>query len=265
MKFPSETQPPPPPYEPGETLLCKILISTPGGYRVVTEARRQPGFLPTSNSYQAGDLVYAQFVCMDQNRLLLSERFILGDSTESGIPAGQVLKGNANWQQMLEDVDKFIADFPDTSADDTSLLCRIIARGTGGYEVSVYPDWSPGFLRARRKYNPGSILRARLIFQDSNRIIASELGGSDGRVIIPHDWSGFETGQNVIGKIMSSVSGGYVVRIENEKKLAILRSNNQHEPGKETPCVVDIIHSGILFLYQRCVSGDSPVRNLPIV
>ncbi|MCC7530390.1 MAG: hypothetical protein IT342_17830 [Candidatus Melainabacteria bacterium] len=62
-------------YKPGETVSCKVIGSEPGGYSVVISKDELPGFLPTQESLNIGAEISADFVCVHNNRILLSARF----------------------------------------------------------------------------------------------------------------------------------------------------------------------------------------------
>ncbi|MBI1272197.1 hypothetical protein GC174_17350 [bacterium] len=72
------------PYKPGQNVICRILGREPGGYKVIVPKDNQPGFLPSENMHEAGKEVLAQFVCMEKNRVLLSERFTAGAAGKDG-------------------------------------------------------------------------------------------------------------------------------------------------------------------------------------
>ena len=66
------------PYKAGQKLICRIVGRVTAGYTVVAIKDKLHGFLPSENKYEIGKEVLAQFVCMDKNRLLLTERFTAG-------------------------------------------------------------------------------------------------------------------------------------------------------------------------------------------
>ena len=86
-------------YKPGQNVICKILRQEPGGYSVVIPKDNLPGFLPSDQTHLPGKEVLAQFVCVDKNRMLLSERFTAG--------SGSKIKSqtSVNWLEQLEDPD----------------------------------------------------------------------------------------------------------------------------------------------------------------
>ena len=88
-------------YKPGQNVICQILRSEPGGYSVVIPKDNLPGFLPSDQTHLPGKEVLAQFVCVDKNRMLLSERFTAGGSGGCGGPR----KTSVNWLEQLEDQD----------------------------------------------------------------------------------------------------------------------------------------------------------------
>jgi hypothetical protein len=62
-------------YKPGQNVVCKIVKDEPGGYSVIIPKDALPGFLPTLAKLRTGDEISAQFVCVHNNRVLLSSRF----------------------------------------------------------------------------------------------------------------------------------------------------------------------------------------------
>ena len=86
-------------YKPGQNVICRIVKSEPGGYAVVIPKDNLPGFLPSEQTHVPGKEVLAQFVCVDKNRMLLSERFTAGSSGAK--PKTQTV----NWLEQLEDPD----------------------------------------------------------------------------------------------------------------------------------------------------------------
>ncbi len=86
-------------YKPGQNVICKIVKSEPGGYAVVIPKDNLPGFLPSDQTHLPGKEVLAQFVCVDKNRMLLSERFTAGSGSK---PKSSQ---SVNWLEQLEDPD----------------------------------------------------------------------------------------------------------------------------------------------------------------
>lgn len=60
-------------FKPGDKVLYRILAAEPGGFAVVEMREGLPGFLLTSTDHKIGDVVRARYVCIDKNRLLMSE------------------------------------------------------------------------------------------------------------------------------------------------------------------------------------------------
>jgi hypothetical protein len=63
---------------PGDNLICKIVRSEEGGYEVFIEKFNWPGYLPSNAKHAVGDEVLGTFVCVDKQRMLISERFTHG-------------------------------------------------------------------------------------------------------------------------------------------------------------------------------------------
>lgn len=83
-------------YKPGQNVICKIMKPEPGGYAVIIPKHNLPGYLPTDVHHNIGDEVLAQYVCIDKDRMLLSERFTAGQHTEKNA-------NKVNWLAHLEE------------------------------------------------------------------------------------------------------------------------------------------------------------------
>lgn len=86
-------------YKAGQNVVCKVVTSEPGGYAVHIPKDNLPGFLPTEAKLKIGEEVLAQFVCVHNNRVLLSAR-MAGTMTNSGS-----YKSGAHWEQQLHNPD----------------------------------------------------------------------------------------------------------------------------------------------------------------
>lgn len=87
-------------YKPGQNVICKIMRAEPGGYSVLVVKDNLPGYLPSNAHHNTGEEILAQFVCIDKNRMLLSERFTAG--------SGKVAMGGQNkinWEEQLDQLD----------------------------------------------------------------------------------------------------------------------------------------------------------------
>jgi len=62
-------------YRPGQNLLCKITQVEAGGYACIVLQDNLPGFLPTNAHLKEGEEIMGQYVCVHNNRILLSARF----------------------------------------------------------------------------------------------------------------------------------------------------------------------------------------------
>ncbi len=89
-----------PGYKAGQTIACKVLAAEPGGYAVIIPKDNLRGFLPTEVKLKIGEEVLAQYVCVHNNRILLSARF----SGQAGQSGGASSSGSRtqqpDWQQM---------------------------------------------------------------------------------------------------------------------------------------------------------------------
>lgn len=62
-------------YKAGQNVACRVMAQEPGGYSVIIPKDNLPGFLPTEAKLKIGEEILAQFVCVHNNRVLLSSRF----------------------------------------------------------------------------------------------------------------------------------------------------------------------------------------------
>jgi hypothetical protein len=58
----------------GQSVACKVLGAEPGGYTVWISMHKQQGFIPTERSLKDGEEILAQYICMHNNKMLLSLR-----------------------------------------------------------------------------------------------------------------------------------------------------------------------------------------------
>lgn len=86
-------------YQVGQILQCRILNPEPGGYAVITTVSELPGYLPSDRRRKVGDEILVTFVCLDQSRLLLSERFTARGSQ-------LVKRVGVDWEKLLKSMDK---------------------------------------------------------------------------------------------------------------------------------------------------------------
>lgn len=88
-------------YKAGQNVVCKVVKAEPGGYAVRIPKDDLPGFLPTEAKLKEGEEVLAQFVCVHNNRVLLSAR--MHGSTLQGSP-GRMSQSQSsqNWQAQLD-------------------------------------------------------------------------------------------------------------------------------------------------------------------
>ncbi len=81
-------------FRPGQNLHCKVIKEEPGGYAMVIVTHNLPAFLPTQALLRPGDEILAQFVCVHNNRILLSARF---SNNVSNLPSAQAVR----WEDHL--------------------------------------------------------------------------------------------------------------------------------------------------------------------
>jgi hypothetical protein len=81
-------------YKAGQNVACKVVAQEVGGYAVTTTKDNLPGFLPTEAKLKIGEEVLAQFVCLHNNRILLSARLAGSGLSDSG----KYKAASGNWQ-----------------------------------------------------------------------------------------------------------------------------------------------------------------------
>lgn len=86
-----------PGYKAGQTIACKVLAAEPGGYAVIIPKDNLRGFLPTEARLKIGEEVLAQYVCVHNNRILLSAR-MAGSTTQQAAQRGP--QQQTDWQQV---------------------------------------------------------------------------------------------------------------------------------------------------------------------
>ena len=86
-------------YKAGQTVACKVVHSEPGGYAVLIPKDNLPGFLPTEAKLRIGEEVLAQFVCVHNNRILLSSR-TAGATSAAQAAKPQQKQQAPDWQQL---------------------------------------------------------------------------------------------------------------------------------------------------------------------
>lgn len=86
-------------YKAGQTVACKVVATEPGGYAVLIPKDNLPGFLPTEAKLRIGEEVLAQFVCVHNNRILLSSRMAGAQQAVSQAKPTQKQQG-PDWQQL---------------------------------------------------------------------------------------------------------------------------------------------------------------------
>lgn len=87
-------------YKAGQNVACQIVRAEPGGYEVMIPKDNLRGFLPTDAKLRVGEEVLAQFVCVANNRMLLSARMSgaqLNPNQKYRPPAN-----STNWQEQFD-------------------------------------------------------------------------------------------------------------------------------------------------------------------
>lgn len=85
-----------PGYKAGQNIACKVLAAEPGGYAVIIPKDNLRGFLPTEARLKIGEEVLATYVCVHNNRILLSARLAPSQSNTAPRQAAQ----QTDWTQL---------------------------------------------------------------------------------------------------------------------------------------------------------------------
>jgi hypothetical protein len=87
-------------YKAGQNVICKVTNAEPGGYAVIIPKDNLPGFLPTQARLKTGEEILAQFVCVHNNRILLSARF-------SNTAVNNASTQQVRWEEHLDEINNF--------------------------------------------------------------------------------------------------------------------------------------------------------------
>jgi hypothetical protein len=91
-------------YKAGQNVICRISYPEPGGYAVIVSKDNDnlPGFLPTQEELKIGEEILAQFVCVSNHRILLSERFSSTNKTRNAYQS-------VRWEDQLDELEDILA------------------------------------------------------------------------------------------------------------------------------------------------------------
>ncbi|MBZ0189013.1 MAG: hypothetical protein K8F91_22400 [Candidatus Obscuribacterales bacterium] len=78
-------------FRPGQSFLCRIAAAEPGGYSAKLIPSEMDAFLPSRDDLEIGESVPATFVCMSNNRALMTFAFVVGttERVQFGLPSDQ--------------------------------------------------------------------------------------------------------------------------------------------------------------------------------
>ena len=90
-------------YKPGQNVKCTVEKSEPGGYAVYIQSGKDflPAFLPTQLSLRQGEEVLAQYIKVQDHRILLSPLF---NNTSVSIKATN--HERVRWEEHLDEIDR---------------------------------------------------------------------------------------------------------------------------------------------------------------
>ncbi len=97
-------------YKPGQNIQCIIIAPENDGYNVTVKKDKDnlPGFLKTLNSFRIGEEVLAQYVGVQNGRILLSALFAQSATQRvaSSVTTAEI-KPQVSWQDQLNEFDKY--------------------------------------------------------------------------------------------------------------------------------------------------------------
>jgi hypothetical protein len=119
-------------YEPGQIVVCRVTHPEPGGYAVIISKNKHTGFLSTQSNLKINEEILAEFVSVQNDRVLLSpherrDRIVI-DRTKCRELDNKVLgvKTLAEAQLLACEILKEIEVLPDSSDDLTKIGKRAI-------------------------------------------------------------------------------------------------------------------------------------------
>lgn len=86
-------------YKAGQNVVCKVIKAEQNGYAVIIPKDNLPGFIQTPAEHRPGEEILAQFVCVHNNRILLSPLF--AHSRAAGASLSK--QSTVNWEAQLDD------------------------------------------------------------------------------------------------------------------------------------------------------------------
>jgi hypothetical protein len=136
-------------YKAGQNVVCKVGNPEPGGYAVLIPKDNLPGFLPTQANLKAGEEILAQFVCVHNNRILLSARFsttAMQNSNQRG--------PSVNWEEQLSDIEGPVsysgADFSKPGAAATASAAAAAAQQAEGEQDLAFQVWASNQIKTEQ-------------------------------------------------------------------------------------------------------------------
>jgi hypothetical protein len=120
-------------YKAGQNVACKVMAVEPGGYAVICTKDNLPGFLPTEEKFKIGEEVLAQFVCVHNNRVLLSSKFAAGQITDKR----QAKPEAVNWQEQLQNYQQQQSGAQAPTPGNTGEYGAVQQQGLSGQQAAV--------------------------------------------------------------------------------------------------------------------------------
>lgn len=87
-------------YKAGQNVVCRVTHADRDGYAVIIPKDNLPGFIKTTAPLKPGEEILAQFVCVHNNKVLLSPIF------QGKRGAAPTASSNINWQDHMNDLDQ---------------------------------------------------------------------------------------------------------------------------------------------------------------
>src|ERR1700691_3274809 len=90
-------------YKAGQNVKCTVVNSEPGGYAVSIQSGKEflPAFLPTQLSLRVGEEVLAQYIRVQDHRILLSPLF-----NNTSVSMKTSTHAPVRWEEHLDEIDR---------------------------------------------------------------------------------------------------------------------------------------------------------------
>ncbi len=238
-------------YKVGQNVVCKVTHPELGGYAVIIPKDNLPGFVTTSAIHKVNEEIIAEFVCVQDNRLLLCSR-------KRGPNHGSV--------QAEERAD------PEKLSEYNSgqlVMCKVIKSEPGGYVVITSKDKCPGFVSTRANFKDNEEILAEVLSVQENRLLLFAREDVSDRMQwnnasgdkLQNPW-GYLPGRKLVCKVISSDPGGYSALILERNLTGFIRSRAHFKVDEVIVAEFNCFHNGQILLstqfFDKPVAEDGP-------